>query len=302
MNNVTEILNAPWAILPDTLKEIQEIYKAHVLGARIDIAAVEAKLGRPLKNEQESYTVHDGVAVLPINGVMGKRMNLMTQISGGSSTQLISKYFAEAMADEDVHSIVLHIDSPGGTVDGTETLANQIHAARGGKKPIIAVADGLMASAAYWVGSAAEKVYATERASQIGSIGVVASHVDYSKAEEKAGVKVTEIYAGKYKRIASEHAPLTKEGRETLQDKVDSIYSIFVDDVARNRGVTAEYAVEHMANGKLFAASKAVKVGLVDGVSTLSQVVADLNANPSSDFKFAAQSLLQERLGAYARH
>lgn len=295
---VIDILNAPWAILPDNLREIQAIYKAHVLGPRIDIEAVAIKLGRPLKNEQPSYDNAGGTAVLPVHGVMGKKMNLLTSVSGGASTQLIGNYFDEAMNDPEVHSILLHIDSPGGTVDGTETLANQIFAARGKGKPIFALADGMAASAAYWVGSAAEKMYASERATKVGSIGVVASHVDYSKAEEKEGIKVTEITAGKYKRIASEHAPLTAEGRDAIQAEVDQIYSIFVDDVARNRGVSTEFALENMANGRKFSANDAVKAKLVDGVSTLSQIIATLNENNFQALESGRKFVIHERIQA----
>lgn len=277
-----DVLNSPWALPEAHLREIQEIYKAHILGPPIDLEALAVKLGKPLNNQQANYENVGGTAVLPVHGVMGKRMNLMTQISGGASTQLLSNYFAEALADPDVHSILLHVDSPGGTVDGTETLANNIFSARG-KKPIVAFADGRMQSAAMWVGSAADKIYAAERASQIGSIGVVASHADYSKAEEKAGVKITEITAGKYKRIASEHAPLTAEGHASIKERVDALYTIFVDDLARNRGVSSEFALENMADGKEFAASDALKAKLIDGIKPIGEVIAELNANAAAN-------------------
>ena len=98
------------------------------------------------------------------------------------------------MADPAVKAIVLSIDSPGGTVDGTDNLANAIFAARG-KKPIVALGDGTLASAAYWIASGADQIFASDNSAKIGSIGVVATHEDYSRAEENAGVKVTEITA-----------------------------------------------------------------------------------------------------------
>jgi len=271
-----DVINAPWAIEPGKLLEIQAIYATHLRGEKIDIAAVEARIGRPLNNEAKAYEVIDGVAVLPIDGVMAKRANLMTQISGGTSTELAVRDLEQAMADPGVHSIILAIDSPGGTVDGTQTLANAIAAST---KPIVSLASGTMASAAYWAGSAANAIYITDGTTQVGSIGVVATHTDVSGKQAAEGVKTTEISAGKYKRIASSYAPLSSEGKQVMQDQVDYTYSLFVDAVAKQRGVSAEKVLSDMADGRVFVGQQAIDAGLVDGVSTLGQLVQQLNAS-----------------------
>jgi len=272
-----DVLTAPWAILPDKLIEIQEIYTTHLRGEKIDLRAVEAKIGRPLANEPRGYDVRDGVAVLPIEGIIAKRANLFSQVSGGVSTELVGRDFKEAMADPAVHSIILDIDSPGGSVDGTETLAALVHNARG-EKPIVAFTDGAMASAAYWIGSAADQVIIGGNTVQVGSIGVVANHVDVSGAETQRGVRTTEIVAGKQKRVASQYGPLSDEGRQSMQDQVDYLYGIFVDDVAKHRGVSSAQVYAEMADGRMFIGTQAERAGLVDGVSTLDQLIADLNA------------------------
>jgi signal peptide peptidase SppA len=192
-------------------------------GEKIDIAAVEQRLGRPLNNEQKAYDIVDGVALLPIEGVIAKRMNLFSQISGGASTQLVARNLRDALADPAVHSVILMIDSPGGSVDGTQALASEVFAARS-VKPIVTLASGVMASAAYWIGSAAQGSYIADVTTNVGSIGVVASHVDISQAETARGVKTTEIVAGKYKRVASQYGPLTEDGRQSIQDAVDYYY------------------------------------------------------------------------------
>lgn len=273
---ILDVLTSPWAILPDKLLEIQAIYATHLRGEKIDINAVEARLGRPLANEPQGYTVHGGVAVLPLDGVFAKKMNMMTQISGGISMEIAAQDFRHAMADPAVHSIVLAIDSPGGSVDGTQALASTIRDARG-QKQVVAYADGMMASAAYWVGSAADEIVIGADTAQIGSIGVVATHVDVSGAETQRGVRTTEIVAGKYKRIASQYGALTEDGRSAMQDQVDYIYSIFVADVARHRGVSEEKVLAQMADGRIFIGRQAEAAGLVDRVSTLDQLIADLN-------------------------
>jgi signal peptide peptidase SppA len=275
-----DIVNGPWAITPDMLGEIQEIYRAHVRGPKIDIPAVEARLGRPLKNETKNYQVIDGVAVLEASGPIARRMNLFMEISGGTSTELLRRDFNQAMDDPTVKGIVLVLNSPGGTVDGTQELAETIYARRG-EKPILSLAEGMMASAACWIGAAADGIFISDETAMTGSIGVVAAHVDVSKAEEKAGIKTTEISAGRYKRIASNYEPLTTEGRADIQAKIDAIYSVFVDNMAKYRGTSAEDVLERMADGRVFVGRQAIEAGLVDGVSTLEALIAKINQHQS---------------------
>jgi signal peptide peptidase SppA len=274
---VIDVLTSPWAIVPEKLIEIQEIYRTHLRGEKIDLAGIEARIGRPLTNEPKSYETVRGVAVIEMEGIVAKRMSLFTKISGGISTYQVQEQFQAALSDPKVRAILLSIDSPGGLLDGTAELAGAIHAARG-EKPIVAWTDGQMCSAAYWIGSAADGIYISGDTPQVGSIGVVASHMDVSKAEEMMGVKTTEIAAGKYKRIASRHAPLSKEGRQTIQDAVDYVYTAFIGDVAKHRGVSEEQVLEQMADGKVFFGRQAVDAGLVDGVSTMEELIGRLSA------------------------
>jgi capsid assembly protease len=274
--NVLQVLNSPWAILPEKLLEIQSIYAAHVHGEQIDIAAIEAKLGKPLNNKSVGYKVQDGVALLPIEGVISKRMNLFSQISGGVSTQLLQDDFAAAMSDPLAHSILLLIDSPGGNIDGLQQAADDIRAARG-VKPVYAFADGTMASAAYWIGSAAEKIFSASDTTAVGSIGVIAKHADYSEANKKDGVKVTTIRAGKYKALAQPDEPLTDEAHAELQAQLDHVYSVFVNAVAANRGVDAQTVLGKMADGKIFFGKQAMDAGLVDGISSVQDIISQLN-------------------------
>ena len=272
-----DVVQGPWAITPKMLDEIQGIYLTHLRGEKIDIEKVEARLGRQMNNSQAEYDVQDGVAILNLEGVVGKKMNLFTQISGGISTQMVAAQLQQAVDDPMVNSILLVIDSPGGTVDGTQELVNTIYSLRG-QKPIIALADGLMASAGYWIGSAADKIFASSDTTEIGSIGVAAQHIDTSARDAQAGIKRTDIYAGKYKRIATGNAPLSAEGANYLQDSVDNLYTIFVDSVARNRGTDSETVLKDMADGRVFLAQDAVKRGLVDGVATQSELMARMVA------------------------
>lgn len=269
---VLDLLHEPWAILPSKKTEIDSIYATHLRGDKIDLKALEARLGRSLGNQRE-YQVLDGKAIIPIEGVLSKRMSLLHDVSGGTSTEKMSAQFADALNDPQVREIVLQVDSPGGAVDGTKAFADQVFAARG-QKPITAFVDGLAASAAYWIASAADKIYIRDATVMVGSIGVVATHVDQSQADAKDGVTVTEITAGKFKRIDSQHAPLSADGRAMIQDRVDALYQIMVSDIARYRGVSVDTVLSEMADGRVFIGQDALDRGLVDGVASLGAILS----------------------------
>jgi signal peptide peptidase SppA len=147
-----------------------------------------------------------------------------------------------------------------------------VYAARG-QKPIVAFANGMMASAAYWIGSAADEIVAEETA-EIGSIGVVMMHYDYSGADEQAGVKRTILQAGHYKAMGNDTEPLSEEAEEYFQGHLDYLYTLFVDAVARNRDVTAEAVIEDMAEGRIFIGRQAVDAGLVDRLGNFETAMA----------------------------
>ena len=196
---------------------------------------------------------------------------MMTYYSGGTSMELLKKDINMAIEDSQVDSILLDIDSPGGTVDGTKEAADAVLKARE-EKPVIAYVNGMMASAALWIGTAANHVVTGETA-QNGSIGVTLTHYDYSAQDEKSGIKRTVLSAGAYKRIASDEKPLTQEGREYLQGQLDTYYTMFVDAVARNRGTDADTVLNKMADGKIFIGEQAVKAGIADQTGTFEDAV-----------------------------
>ena len=275
--SILEILRAPWAIAPDKLAEIQAIYDTHLRGDKIDIAAVEARLGHSLQNEPAAYTVQDGgVAVLNIDGVIAPKANLFTRISGGVSAQMAEQAVLDAMADPAVRSLLLAIDSPGGSVHGTPEVGAAIRQFAE-KKPVVALATATMASAAYWLGSSANAVYISGPTCLVGSIGVVATH---NYTPNAGGSVQTEIAAGQYKRIATTNAPLTKEGRAYMQAQVDHLYQVFVDAVSANRGASVEDVLAHMADGRVFVGQQAIDAGLVDGVSTMSALLEGMATQP----------------------
>lgn len=272
-HRLLDTLNQPWAITEDRLLEIRSIYLTHLRGEKIDIASIEAQLGAPLINDEKRFTVSGRTAIVPIVGVMAKRANLFTQVSGGVSSQLLEQDLRMLMEDDSIDSVLLDVDSPGGTVDGTQSLAQAVRELQA-VKPVVAFTDGMIASAAYWVASAAGGIYINDNTTRVGSIGVIATHTDVSEAQEREGVRVTHITSGRYKGI--DVMPLTDEGRAEIQAQCDYVYSVFVGDVAQNRGRSVDDVLENAAEGRIFIGEQALSAGLVDGVSTMTQLLERL--------------------------
>jgi signal peptide peptidase SppA len=266
----------PLAILPAKLEQIEAFLQYRIAGAP---APAYAK-GRPAESQRVSGGRAGAVAVIPIMGTITRRADLMTETSGGTSTDAIQSALTAALADPQISSIVLQIDSPGGSVFGVQELADRIYQARQ-RKRIVAQADDLAASAAYWIGSAASEFVMTP-SGQVGSIGVVATHVDQSAALEKNGLKVTYVHAGENKVEGNPTEPLSTSARAQLQAMVDEYYSAFLASVARGRGVPRATVESTFGQGRVFGATQAKARGMVDRIATLADTVgAELARNPS---------------------
>lgn len=267
-----EVVTGPWALTPDALVQLQQIYLAHLEGDRVDIEALEAKMGRELDNRQATYQVVRGVGVLPVTGVMAQKANLFMRVSGMASTQMLEAQLAQMVKDPEVRGIALPIDSPGGSVFGTPEFAAAIYAASQ-VKPVIAHTDAVMASASYWAGSGASEIVISGPTVVVGSLGIITRHVDVSKQNEARGMVVTDISSGKYKAITSGNGPLPAAGREYIQAQCDYLYTIFVDTVAKHRGVDAGTVLADMAEGRIFTGQQAIDAGLADSVASLDEVI-----------------------------
>ena len=262
------VLSAQWAIDEPYLQTILEIAARE---NTLTPEAVATKLGRPLENTR-TVSVRDGVAIIPVTGPIFPRANLFTQVSGGTSVEVMARDFHAALDDPAVRAILLDVDSPGGQATGVNELANMIHAARGGK-PITAYVSGSAASGAYWIASAADQIVADATAG-LGSIGVVAGYRDTSEQDQKAGVKSVEIVSSQSpnKRLD----PSTDEGRKQIQDRVDAIAEVFVSSVARNRSVDPGTVLREFGAGGILIGADAVNAGLADRLGSYENVLADL--------------------------
>jgi signal peptide peptidase SppA len=267
---VAYLRDTPWAIRETTLAAIMDMVNVRASGHRFTAEEIEARIGAgPARRD---YQVAGSVAVIPLYGVITPKADLMSEMSGGTSVQRFKQSLEAALADDRVTSILLDIDSPGGSTDLIPEMAAQIRQARK-QKPIVAMANTVAASAAYWLGSQASE-FVVSPSGAVGSIGVLATHQDVSEAAAKAGVKTTLIHAGKFKTEMSTWAPLSDGAKEHIQSKVDTFYSMFVQDVARGRATTADAVRERFGQGRMVTARDAVKAGMVDRVDTFDNVLA----------------------------
>jgi signal peptide peptidase SppA len=222
-----------------------------------------------------SITV-EKIAVVSVIGTLVSRSGYLDAASGLQAYGDIADAIAAAMDDASVRGVILDVDSPGGEVGGLFDLVEQIQAIRtASAKPLWAVANESALSAAYAIASAADRLYVT-RTGEVGSIGVVAVHVDESGADAKAGLAWTFVFAGDRKVDGNAHEPLSERARATIQADVDRLYAEFCALVAANRGLSPE-AVRG-TNAAIYRGELAIRAGLADRLGTLDLAIAEMAA------------------------
>lgn len=261
--------SSPWAILPEKLHAIISMIELKAAGLTLTAGEVEARIGN---QSPRSVTRPSSIAVLPMIGTISHRASMLHRASGGMSVEQFQQDFRAAVQSQEVAAIVLDIDSPGGSTNGIEEMADEIFAARG-KKRIIASVNATAASAAYWIASSAHEIAITP-SGHTGSIGVLGVHMDESERAKAEGVSVTVVSAGKFKAEASEFSPLSDSAREHLQSIVDERYDAFIRAVARGRGTSLQSVRGGYGEGRLVPAKAALKEGMVDSIETIDQVIS----------------------------
>jgi signal peptide peptidase SppA len=280
---------SPWAIRKDLLARVVE-------AARFPEAASFAVNAAARRTTTESDQPVGKVAVIPLTGIITPQGSFFDFLFGGAPGGLVGfrAAFDEALHSPEVEAIVIDVDSPGGLIDLVPETAQHIRDARG-SKPIVAIADTLMASAAYWIGAQADELVITP-SGYAGSIGVYRMHIDESALNEKIGIDVTYIHAGRYKVDGNPDEPLSDDARADWQQNVDDAYAAFVDDVAAGRGTTAENVISTNGEGRVLHARRALEAGLVDRVETYEATVSRLLGAGATSMSTAALAAQLERL------
>lgn len=215
--------------------------------------------------------VESGIGIIDIQGPMMKRLSGFSFFFGGSSTEAVRQAVKQAATDPDIKQIILRVDSPGGSVDGLSELGEEIAKAND-KKPVVAQVDGLAASAAYYVASQAGRIVAGKM-DMIGSIGTRMMLIDSSEAFERAGIKVITVDTGEFKSAGTAGTEITDAHIKYFQGIVDAFAHDFRETVHRGRRMKQK-KLEEIADGRLFMASDALELGLIDGIATLEETIA----------------------------
>lgn len=259
--------SAMLAILPERLNDI--IARREQLAIEgIDITAAINRRATKFNN------IKGKVVTVPLHGYISHKATIWSAMGIETSSETFGQWLETLVGNADVGAIVIDIDSPGGTVAGATGVTDKIFAMRG-TKPIIAVVNDMMASAAYFIGSAADEIVSDPDA-LTGSIGTILVHMDWSQYLENAGLKPTIIKAGDFKAEGNPYEPLTDEAKENFQNEVNAYYENFVAAVARNRGITATKVKSDFGQGRVLMAQKAKSVGMIDRIATLENVINDL--------------------------
>lgn len=231
------------------------------------------------------------VGVIPLKGVIGKSLSPLDRMTGAVDLDEFTSALEAYAIDPEVKTIVVDISSPGGTVTGVEEAASMLASVG---KPTVAFTDTEMASAAYWVGSSADRVVATPSAT-VGSIGVYMAIPDVSKAYESMGVRMDVIKSGSLKGAGIEGTSLSDAQRANLQEQVNAIHADFKAAVRSKRALAKDADME----GQVFAGKVAAQKGLVTGLtSSFAQLIADLNGSTASLPKMAKAKTALKALGA----
>lgn len=261
-------ISADWAMEESALARVLEIAaREHTVTPE----ALSAYRAEAMKNAERA-TVRDGVAILNVEGPLFKKANLMTEFCGATSYESLMRDFHAALDDGKVRAILLNVDSPGGEARGVGEFASAVRAARG-RKPIVAYAGDLAASAAYWIASAADRIV-TGPGAALGSIGVRATFPDTRERDARSGVRSHTFVSSQSPFKVSD--PATKDGAERIKSRVDALAQVFVDAVADNRGVTVAQVLDGFGKGDVLIGAEAVAAGMADSLGTFESTLAAL--------------------------
>jgi len=216
-------------------------------------------------NFKPRLEVRESVGIIPVEGpIFNKSAGWFDQRFGFSSYEEMKMAFIEANTDPNIQAIVFQANSPGGEAAGMVDFVDYIHENK--SKPVYAIIDDAAYSAAYGVVSSADEIFTT-RSGGVGSVGTIIQHVDFSKADEKNGYTVTEVYAGAEKTLFSPNKPLSEKAKERLQEMVDSHYLDFVGAVAKGRRMESGDVVKTQA--RTFKGQEGVTAGFADKVMSV---------------------------------
>ena len=227
------------------------------------------------------YETHPHIAVLNIQGSLTNENAWYNRHVGLVSYDEIYDTCAELMANDTITDVVLHARSIGGVASGIST-AEEALVQLGKAKNLVAYTDTTMCSAMYWLGCIADKVYTAKANISVGSIGVISVYMQHVKALKEAGIVAEVFQAGSLKAAGLPFKQMSDEERQYIQNSVDETHTSFINVVSEQRQLPSDYVRESIATGASFSAGKALELGIIDGVTTYSELIASLKPKGST--------------------
>ena len=237
-----------------------------------------------------NYSAQGEVGIVSIKGPLTNRDAWYNRYLGVTSYADVRHALLYAANQSEIKAIVLDVDSGGGAVSGVADAGNLIRLIDENVKPVYSFTDGAMCSAAYWLGCSAREIYSSN-VSTVGSIGVIATHMEYSKALKDAGIGVTVVRAGEYKALANSVEPLSDKAKTQLQNQLNAAYSVFLEHVADCRNTTVNLCDANMAQGREFFGKEALAAGLVDGIETFDSMMNRVASKLLDNEKYSNNNL-----------
>jgi len=285
-----DFYETPWAVEPKSLCSMMSMLPRLVTPENITAENIQA--AAPGRDEYTpDLTITRDVAVIPLSGILSKRRTLFSFLMGGGNLNRFAADLDAAVKNRRVKGVVIYLDSPGGPVSMVPDICDLVYQARQ-EKPVVTYSDGQIASGGYWIGSAAHRVIISPVA-EAGSIGVLMVHADWSKWNDERGIKYTWLSAGKYKVEGNEDEPLSDPARRRIEGRLQDVYTVFVDAVARNRAATTDTVRADMADGRIFVGQRAVDAGLADQIGDLDGAI-DLAGSGDPSVFYQSQVQPQE--------
>lgn len=221
--------------------------------------------------------VKGAVAVIPVRGMITQKPEWWMDYIDGTSADLLAAQVEVYQSDPAIGAVLLDVHSPGGTTYGVFEATTKIAAlsARNGGKPIIGIANSMACSAAFSFLGACDQRYVMP-GGDVGSVGVYAVHVDWSKFNEQMGVKPTYLAVPPEKVDGNPDEPLSDEAKAELMEWVSETYETFVKTLAANYGISTKDVKANFGGGRVLSASKAKAAGMVDGIATMDDLLKQL--------------------------
>lgn len=271
----SEQYSSPIAIHGASLEALLNTVRTpELLEAHMEAFRAQSGAARPTKKKRK--TEPGRIGLIDIVGPLSK---FGSSLSPALPMVVLRRHIRDAAADPTLDAIVLRIDSPGGTIAGTDDLGLEI-AAAAKRKPVTAFIEDLGASGAYWLASQAGRVVATP-SSLIGSIGVFHVLRDFSEGDRQRGIRTIVVRSGSMKGVAVAGAPVTAEEEAEIQRIVDGVADLFLERVASGRKLSTKQARE-LADGRVHLAAEAKRLRLVDEIGSLHRVLAELERQTGS--------------------